>query len=245
MISSAARSTHNPPRSTRLVLFDIDGTLLLTDGAGRRAIHRALIEIFGDTGPADHRFDGKTDPQIVRELMRVVGHEDQHIDARMQELFDRYVVCLREELRDPEHRAVPLPGVTELLAALSERDDVALGLLTGNLVEGARAKLEAVGIDPEMFVVGAYGSDHELRPALPAIAQRRARETLGIEARGRDVVVIGDTPADVECGRDIGARAIGVATGHYPTAILAEHGAVAVFPNLTDTDAVVRAILAD
>ena len=229
----------------RLVLFDIDGTLLWTDGAGRRAIHRALIEIFGDTGPADHRFDGKTDPQIVRELMRVVGHEDEHIDERMSELFARYVVCLREELRDPEHRAVPLPGVTDLLAALESRDDATLGLLTGNLVEGARAKLEAVGIDPEIFVIGAFGSDHELRPELPAIAQRRARELLGIDVAGSHVVVIGDTPADVECGRDIGARAIGVATGRYSTNELAAHGAAAVFTDLTDTAAVMRAIMDD
>ena len=90
----------DPLVTTRLVLFDIDGTLLWTDGAGRRAIHRALIEVFGATGPADHRFDGKTDPQIVRELMRDVGHDDAHIDARLQGLFIRYVQCLREELRD-------------------------------------------------------------------------------------------------------------------------------------------------
>ncbi|HKW12647.1 MAG TPA: HAD hydrolase-like protein [Gemmatimonadaceae bacterium] len=224
-------------------MFDIDGTLLLTDGAGRRAIHRALIEIFGATGPADHRFDGKTDPQIVRELMHDVGHADEHIDSRMQELFGLYVTCLREELRDPEHRAAPLPGVIELLDKLAERDEVALGLLTGNLVDGARAKLEAVGIDPDIFVVGAYGSDHERRPELPAIAQRRAREVLGFDIPGRNVVVIGDTPADMECGRDIGARAIGVATGHYSTDVLAAHGAVAVFPDLSNTDAVVRAIL--
>ena len=245
MTSSVKRSGLTAPGTARLVLFDIDGTLLWTDGAGRRAIHRALIEIFGDTGPADHRFDGKTDPQIVRELMHDVGHEDEHIDARMHELFDRYVVCLREELRDPEHRAMPLPGVTDLLAALTARDDVTLGLLTGNLVDGARAKLEAVGIDPDIFVVGAFGSDHENRPELPAIAQRRAREELGIDVRGSDVVVIGDTPADVECGRDIGARAIGVATGRYSTEVLAEHGAAAVFADLTDTDAVVRAIVDD
>src|SRR6266513_2851811 len=162
----------------KLVLFDIDGTQLWTDGAGRRAIHRALIEVFGATGPADHRFDGKTDPQIVRELMRDVGHDDAHIDARLQGLFIRYVQCLREELRDPAHPSKPLPGVTDLLDELSRRSGVTLGLLTGNLVDGARAKLEGVGIDPDVFVVGAYGSDHELRPELPAIAQRRARARL-------------------------------------------------------------------
>jgi len=237
------RLTPQTSRPTRLVLFDIDGTLLLTDGAGRRAIHRALIEVFGDTGPADHRFDGKTDPQIVRELMRVVGHADTHIDARMQTLFDRYVTHLRDELCDPSYAPRALPGVPELLDALDARDDVVLGLLTGNLAAGARAKLQAVGIDPDRFLVGAYGSDHELRPELPAIAQQRARETLGIDVWGADVVVVGDTPADVQCGRGIGARAIGVATGHYPVDALAEHGAVAVFADLTDTDAVMRAIL--
>jgi len=231
--------------TTRLVLFDIDGTLLWTDGAGRRAIHRALIEVFGATGPADHRFDGKTDPQIVRELMRDVGHDDAHIDARLQGLFIRYVQCLREELRDPAHPSKPLPGVTDLLDALARRSDVTLGLLTGNLVDGARAKLEAVGIDPDIFVVGAYGSDHELRPELPAIAQRRARARLGVDIAGPDIVVIGDTPADLQCGRDIGVRAIGVATGRYTTDDLAAQGAVAVFADLSDTDAVVRAILDD
>jgi len=229
----------------RLVLFDIDGTLLWTDGAGRRAIHRALIEVFGATGPEDHRFDGKTDPQIVRELMRGVGHDDEHIDARLQGLFIRYVQCLREELRDPAHPSTPLPGVTDLLDALTRRHDVTLGLLTGNLVDGARAKLEAVGIDPDIFVVGAYGSDHELRPELPAIAQRRARTLLGREIPGRDIVVIGDTPADLECGRGLGVRAIGVATGRYTTDALAAHGAVAVFADLSNTDAVMQAILDD
>ena len=226
-----------------LVLFDIDGTLLWTDGAGRRAIHRALIEVFGVTGPTDHWFDGKTDPQIVRELMRVAGHGDEHIDARMEPLFDRYVKCLHEELRDPAHSAQPLPGVHALLDALAERDDVILGLLTGNLAGGARAKLQAVGIDPERFLVGAYGSDHELRPQLPAIAQRRAREALGVDIAGESIVVIGDTPADIQCGRGVGARAIGVATGRYTVEALAEHGATAAFADLTDTDAVVRAIV--
>src|SRR5690242_5148654 len=245
MTAPDLRATARVSHSTRLVLFDIDGTLLLSDGAGRRAVHRALIEIFGDTGPADHRFDGKTDPQIVRELMRSIGHEDAHIDERMEALFARYVDCLREELDDPQYHAAALPGVPQLLDALAQRDDVTLGLLTGNLVDGARAKLEAVGIDPELFRVGAFGTDHELRPHLPAIAQRRARDVLGIDVPGSRVIIIGDTPADVECGRGIGARAIGVATGRYSTDELAAHGAVAVFESLVDTGAVVRAILDD
>jgi phosphoglycolate phosphatase-like HAD superfamily hydrolase len=228
----------------RLVLFDIDGTLVWTDGAGRRAIHHALTEVFGVAGPADYRFDGKTDPQIVRDLMRGVGHDDAHIDARMQAVFDLYVTRLREELSAPGYRPRVMPGVFELLDALESRSDTVLGLLTGNLAEGARAKLQSVGIDPDRFRVGAYGSDHEDRPALPDVARRRFREQHGVEIRGESCVIIGDTPADVTCGRAVGARAIGVATGRYPCEELLRHGAAAVFDDLSDTQAVLAEILA-
>jgi phosphoglycolate phosphatase-like HAD superfamily hydrolase len=137
-----------------------------------------------------------------------------------------------------------MPGIHELLDRLDGRDDVILGLLTGNLVAGARAKLIAADIDPDRFVIGAYGSDHEMRGELPAVAQRRALETLGIEVAGPNVVVIGDTPADVHCGRSIGARAIAVATGSYSVAELMEHGPAAAFEDLSDTEAVLDAIMA-
>jgi phosphoglycolate phosphatase-like HAD superfamily hydrolase len=227
----------------KLVLFDIDGTLLLSDGAGRRAIYRALREVYGATGPADYYFDGKTDPQIVRELMRLAGHGDEHIDARMELLLTRYVEYLNEELSAPGHKPYTLPGVPELLDELEATSGVLLGLLTGNLEQGARAKLQSVGIDPRRFRVGAYGSDHEHRPELPAIAVARTREVLGIELDGNRVVVIGDTPADLTCGQALGASSIGVATGRYSVDQLARHDPAAVFENLSDTASVVRAIL--
>jgi phosphoglycolate phosphatase len=227
----------------KLVLFDIDGTLLLSDGAGRRAIQRALVEVFGTTGPADYFFDGKTDPQIVRELMRLAGHHDERIDADMQRLLERYVECLHEELADPGHRAYTLPGVPQLLDALEERPEVILGLLTGNLERGARAKIDAVGLGFSRFRVGAFGSDHELRPELPAIARERTRRQLGVELTGDAIVVIGDTPADLTCGQSLGASAIGVATGRYSIEELSRHEPLAVFRDLSDTDAVQRAIL--
>jgi phosphoglycolate phosphatase len=227
----------------KLVLFDIDGTLLLSDGAGKRAIHRALIEVFGSTGPKDYHFDGKTDPQIVRELMRLEGHRDERIDADMHRLLDRYVELLGDELRAPGKRAYSLPGVPALLDALEARDDVILGLLTGNLERGARAKLQAVGIDFGRFRVGAFGSDHEHRPELPAIARRRTLHELGIDVTGAAIVVIGDTPADVTCGRSLGASAIGVATGRYKVAELERYRPMAVFEDLSDTEAVMRTIL--
>jgi phosphoglycolate phosphatase-like HAD superfamily hydrolase len=226
-----------------LVLFDIDGTLLSAAGSGRRAIHAALIEAFGTVGPSDYWFDGKTDRQIVRDLMRLEGHGDVVIDARMERVLARYLECLPDELRNPAHQPHVYPGVPALLDALEAREDVVLGLLTGNIEAGARAKLASVGINPARFVVGAFGSDHESRPHLPALAQRRCHERLGVEVCGSAVVVIGDTPADIECGRAIGARAIGVATGRYTVGDLLAHSPAAVFETLGDTAAVVSAIV--
>lgn len=228
----------------KLALFDIDGTILWSDGAGRRAIQRALREVFGGTGPEDHRFDGKTDRQIVRELMRLDGHDDARVDAGLDDVLARYVRYLERELADPAHAPHLFGGVLDLLDALEARPDVRLGLLTGNVEAGARAKLCAVGIDPDRFASSAFGSDSEHRPDLPALAQRRAIAALGRDLPGERVVVIGDTPSDVECGRAIGARAIGVATGRYDVDELKRHGAAYIFRDLTDTAAVVEAIVA-
>jgi phosphoglycolate phosphatase len=237
---SASNSGHRAPT---IALFDIDGTLLWSDGAGRRAIHAALMQVFGGVGPAEHRFDGKTDRQIVRELMTLAGHDRARIDAGMARTLELYVRDLDDALRDPAHPPRRLPGVAELLDALDARDDVVLGLLTGNIAPGADAKLRAVGIDPSRFRVNAFGSDHEDRPELPPIARRRAIELLGGEIGGERFVVIGDTPADMTCGRGIGARAIGVATGRYGVDELLSHGACAAFPDLSDTAALVAAIV--
>jgi len=244
-MSSPALERAEPERPRKLVLFDIDGTILWTDGAGRRAVFGALVEHFGVVDPGDHRFDGKTDPQIVRELLKKAGVSDADIDARLHRILERYYALLREELDGADHREHVFPGVHELLDELEGRDDVVLGLLTGNIEAGARAKLTAVGIAPHRFVVGAFGSDHHDRPQLPEIARRRAEKVLGHPIAGRDVIVIGDTPADVACGVGIGARAIGVATGRYSVDELRACDAAAVFADLSDTDAVVRAILGD
>jgi phosphoglycolate phosphatase-like HAD superfamily hydrolase len=226
----------------KLVLFDIDGTILWSDGAGRRAMTRALTAAFGSSGSADYRYDGKTDMQIVRDLMRMDGHADTLIDARMKVLLEDYVSALHEELRSEATIVQRFDGVLELLDALDARNDRHIGLLTGNIEVGAKAKLEAVGIDPTRFTVSAFGSDHEVRGELPAIAQRRAFEQLGLDMAGDAIVIIGDTPADIDCTRGIGARAIAVATGRYSVDDLAEHRPAAVFADLKDTAAVMRAI---
>lgn len=228
----------------KLVLFDIDGTILASEGAGKRAITRALKDIFGSTGPDDYHYDGKTDPQIVRELMRLDGKDDKSIDNRMPAVLNLYVENLSYELRAPDRKAPrALTGVGKLLDALEARSDVILGLLTGNIERGARLKLDAVGIEFSRFRVGAFGSDHERRPQLPAIARERCRRQTGAFLNGSDVVVIGDTPDDLQCGRSIGASAFGVATGRFSVAELLEHRPVAAFEDLSDTEDVLEAIL--
>ena len=227
---------------TRVVLFDIDGTLLLSHGAGRTAMEAALVETFGTPGPADYRYDGKTDKLIVRESMRREGFADDVIDARMALVIDRYLANLEVALRDEARRAYALPGIHELIAEVERADDLVLGLLTGNVVPGARAKLAAIDVAFERFVVGAYGSDHEDRPQLPPIARERASALLGYEVPGDRLVIIGDTPADVHCGRGVGARAIAVATGGFSVDELAAHDPAATFADLRDTARVLEAI---
>lgn len=228
---------------TVLVLFDIDGTILLAHGAGRRAVHRAMNDIFGATGPDLHPFDGKTDPQIVHELGILAGIEENVIAERMTPALDRYYDYLETDIISAPEAVQLLPGVLALLDALESRSDIMLGILTGNIEPGASLKLRAVSIAPERFVVGAYGSDAPSRPALPAIAQSRASQRLGADFHGSRIVIIGDTPHDLTCGRSIGAHAIGVETGRFRAADLAPYHPLAVFADLTDTDAVVAAIL--
>lgn len=228
----------------KLVLFDIDGTLLRTDGAGRRSMERALLTVFGTTGSPEYRFDGKTDRQITREQMRAAGFTDATIDARMDDVFELYVAQLTRELDTNPAQAERLAGVPPLLERLRAHEGVTLGLLTGNIEPGARRKLAAVDIAWEQFRVNAFGSDHEERSALPAVAQQRATTLLGRSIDGSQLVIIGDTPADIHCGRSLGVRAIGVATGRFSTQELAQHDPYAVLDSLADTDAALDAILA-
>ncbi|MEO8294793.1 MAG: HAD family hydrolase [Gemmatimonadota bacterium] len=228
----------------KLVLFDIDGTILLSAGAGRRAIIAALAtELDHSEAWEQVRFDGKTDPQILLELFAAAGHADPPTAERLESLGRRYVSLLQAELALPHHRTTVLPGIPELLSALEAEPYVVVGLLTGNFVEGAALKLRSAGILPERFKVGAYGSDAAQRSALPPIAAARAHQFFGRVPHGSEVVIVGDTPSDVTCGLGINARAIGVATGSYTMDDLRAAGAAAVFPDLAGTQDVLAAIL--
>ncbi len=228
-----------------LVLFDIDGTLLSSASAGRSAIRLAFDDAFADPDSFFDtvRFDGKTDPQIVRELYHAAGHGDRATTGVINELLDRYLAHLEDELTSRGSLVRPLPGIVELLDALEARPEVCIGLLTGNVVKGAGLKLRAAGIDPGRFRIGAYGSDHADRPMLPPIAVERARPLFGRVPVGEEIVIIGDTPADVTCGAALGVRAVAVATGSYSVAELQAAGAHAAFDDLSATEDAVNAIL--
>ena len=196
----------------RLALFDIDGTLLREGIAPKLAFARALQETFDTEGPiTGFRFAGMTDPQCVAEIMRQAGIEDDVIAARRSVCLDRYVTHLRVEMR--QHDGAELfPGVKELLVRLNGRDDVLVGLLTGNVQPGAMLKLDRFEL-AGYFRFGAFGDEHEDRDELARIALEKAERIAGRPFRGEEATVIGDTPRDVACARAIGARAVIVATG--------------------------------
>jgi phosphoglycolate phosphatase len=226
----------------KLILFDIDGTLIWPDGAGRAAMSRALTEVFGTAGPVDSLvMGGKTDLQIITELLTAAGLDQSVIEAELPACFQAIAHHMAHTARERQMRICP--GVPALLARLSAHPEAILGLLTGNLAMSAPIKLRAAGLDPAIFCVGAYGSDHPDRSQLPAVAITRAQALTGYTFPGKNVVIFGDTPADVTCGQHLGVTAIGIATGGYPLEVLNAAGADYVFPDLGDTDVVVRAIL--
>jgi phosphoglycolate phosphatase-like HAD superfamily hydrolase len=225
----------------RLVLFDIDGTLLSAGGASRRAFEVALREVFGTVGSVtDYDYSGKTDPQIVRELMRGAGFADAEIQRRRPLALETYRERLASTIRPEDVREKP--GVRALLEALAGEARVTLGLLTGNLESTARLKLAPLDAN-RFFAFGAFGSDHEDRYRLPAVALERARETVGVALTGPDLVIVGDSIHDVLCGRALGVRAVAVATGKTSPERLADAAPDVLLPDFSDTRSSVAAIL--
>jgi phosphoglycolate phosphatase len=232
-----------PPRPVRLFLFDIDGTLINAGGAGRVALARALDGTYGTTGAIDHYdFRGKTDPRIVLDLLSDAGWADADIRARLDACFAAYLREL-DALLAGDTRVRLLPGVADVVRALSGRDDAVVGLLTGNIEPGARVKLRSTGLWP-YFRLGAFGSDDVDRRRLPAVARRRAWEGLGHDIPFERVTIIGDTPLDVDCARHCGAHAVAVATGRFSEAELAACRPDLLFADCADAPRVIAALCA-
>jgi phosphoglycolate phosphatase-like HAD superfamily hydrolase len=226
---------------SRLYLFDVDGTLVTARGAGREALGRALHRTFGRTGPIDrYDFRGKTDPRIVLDLMAAAGIPEATVRAGLEACFAAYVRELAA-LVGNGRRVEVMPGVTGLVRALAADRGAMVGLLTGNIEAGARVKLEPTGLWPH-FVVGAFGSDDPDRRRLPAIARARARTVAGRDFGFDEVVIIGDTPLDVDCARACGAVAVAVATGQHAAAELEACRPDLLFADFADVDAALAAL---
>ncbi len=223
-----------------LVLFDLDGTLLSTRGAGMEAVLEACRALFGfEFRHSATRVDGNLDPLIWRGLCAengIANAEELHARFRAE-----YAARLAVKLREPG-RTQRFVGTRELVDALEPES---LGLLTGNYPETGRAKLDAAGFDPNRFEVAAWGSDAESRPELVPIAVARDRERRMRELAPHEIVVIGDTPFDVRCAKANGVRSIAVATGRYGLDELRSEGADLVLEDLADTHSILEWMLED
>lgn len=204
-----------------LVLFDIDGTILTSQGIGRKAVTEALssvcqVDVSSDGIP----FSGRTDPVIMRDMLSAAGLSVEKIDSVFDLCLSAYTSALTQRLT-PDLITV-LPGVSSMIRNLHERDDVTLALLTGNLKETAYLKLHAAGL-ASFFEFGAFGSDREDRYLLPEIAIDRALRATGISFSAGQTIIIGDTPHDIGCSNAYGSWSIGVCTGFHDRIELAQH----------------------
>lgn len=222
------------PKKKTVLLFDIDGTLVTTGGAGRRAMARGFARIHGPSQALEFRFDGLTDRWIVRRGLEHLSLEptQQAID----QVLTAYLEALSEEVRRvPEERYRVHPGVREAIAR-ARASGAAIGLGTGNVREGARLKLGRVVLYGE-FEFGGFGCDSEARDELLRLGAERGARSLGIPLRDCRVVVVGDTPKDISAARSIGAESVGVGTGSFSAAVLLENGASAAFDDLSQNGA--------
>ena len=223
----------------KLLLFDIDGTLLLTGRAGEHALRVAFKERFGvDDDLSSISFAGSTDGAIARQMF--APYDIPPTPENIADLFDGYVHHLALQL--PRREGTVLPGIVALLEALHGREDCVLGLLTGNIAKGAELKLSHYGVW-DFFEFGAFADDHVDRNKLGPVAHSRAVEKHGSSFEAEDVFVLGDTPRDIDCARAAGFVAVAIATGSYGKDELAAHRPDFLFEDLSDTRGVLKALL--
>ena len=228
-----------------LVLFDIDGTLVDTAGAGRLGLEASFRSVFGlddvASAASSVRYSGNTDPTIIADIAKAAGLPPSIVESRYVDLQTAYVAALRFELQRPNPRRRVLPGVGPLLRSLASRRDVSLGLVTGNIEEGARVKLDAFGLN-RYFSDGGFSSDHPERSEIARIAHQKLSHRAGFRFPPNRVIVIGDTELDVACARANGFRAIAVVSGSASREQLAAARPDALFDDLTDAGAVLAAM---
>ncbi len=221
----------------KLILYDIDGTLISAGGAGARSLNRAFHSLFGvEEAFRTISMAGKTDPQIMREGLKL--HRLDHLDGNVDKMIEQYLFFLRKEIENPMRHI--MPGIQESLDLFGSKG-MTIGLLTGNLEKGAEIKLGPFGI-LDYFNSGAFGSDHEDRDKLLPIAIEKYKKQ-GLDFSPKDCYIIGDTPRDVQCARIHGAYCIAVATGPYSVDDLRNTDADIVFETLEDVEECYRFIV--
>ena len=229
---------------TRLVLWDVDGTLIHTRGIGADVFDRAFRHVLGRTPEGRISLSGKTDPQIVREYLELMAVHDT--ERHLPQVLAQLEAELSAAAGVLAEIGEPLPGIPEVLARLAASDGVRQSLLTGNVVANAVVKVTAFGLERWLDLeIGAYGSDHADRRQLVPIALERARRLRGVDTSPADTWVVGDTGNDLACARAGGARCLLVATGGPPFDELKALDPDALLADLADTDLVVRILTAD
>jgi phosphoglycolate phosphatase len=232
--------------AARLVLWDIDRTLVFAAGVDKAVWLEVCTELAGRPVTKLGHTSGRTDPQILRDAFLLAGLDESRADQLLPialRMEGERLAARREELAAKGH---PMPGAADALAALAAIPGVVQSVLTGNVAPNAALKLATFGLDRFIdFEVGAYGSDNSHRPALVRLARQRAKARLSIDVDSSTTVIVGDSLRDVEAGQVGGARVVAVATGRTDAAALAKAGAQVVLADLTDTKAVLQAIVVD
>jgi phosphoglycolate phosphatase len=233
-LHSAIFNLKSSIKKQRLLLWDIDGTLISTGAAGQRALVLATARHFGGDGDLNGvEIAGRTDAGIARQILE--KHGEPITDEKVTTFLDLYLELLAEEL--PRSKGKVMPGVLPLLERLKRQPDTTLGLLTGNLKRGAQLKLEHYHLW-QFFAFGAFSDDHYDRNELGAFALTRAEEATGTKFEGARVDVIGDTGHDIACGKTFGARTIAIATGSWPREKLLQSAPDFLFDDLSDVEGV-------
>lgn len=218
----------------KAVLFDIDGTILNCNSAGRASLIKATIDVFGTIGRMEKvDFQGKTDPLILKESLSIMGFSEKDIEDKSELLKEKYFTYLREFIKT--YDVTVYPGIKEILLSLSERKDIMPGLLTGNFTESAKIKLNSHDLN-KFFKFGVYGDDAHTRNLLPEKAQKRIAELFNLNINFKNTIIIGDTIYDVRCAKYSGAVSIAVGTGWSSPEILRNEKPDFYFDDLADID---------
>ncbi|HTA76555.1 MAG TPA: HAD family hydrolase [bacterium] len=236
-------------KPSRLVLFDIDGTIL---GTSRTIwpdpVKEVMEMVLKEAGipqtidTSQYRQGGKTDPQIFYDILGLNGLSEEKITLLMPRLREAYLKALRDKITQRPDYIILKPGVEAIIQKLHEHPEVLMGLLTGNFEEGARLKLQPHNLN-QYFPFGAYGDGTRQRSDLPQRGLDAAEKYAGHRFSAKEIVLIGDTPNDIHCGRHLNVRVIAVATSNYSLEVLKAENPDYVFPDLTDTEKVLNAVL--